>query len=267
MKTAKTVIMTMIVAIAMIGMTGLAMAGSTTQTYVGDGTYTTSWNGNGGTMDIDTYTGNGRDHLSVDFENGWSRGGQAVTTNGWTEIDRSATTCGIDTSISAATLDNSGNRIVVDASADRGFTRLNQRTYIDDDAFGYDITGVASFHQVSACGRNPDVTVYTRAGDARTVVDLDNGWGYVRIAGAAVAGSGYEYAATGQCFSTKAYGHGDAVIMTRGDYVGVGIHVTNDGHSYPADVDDGGVLYKTHDEYDRRYRSSGCIYAVDLPVS
>ena len=265
MNKTKTAIMVMIVAfVAMIGMTGLAMAGSTTQTYVGDGTYTTSWHGHGGTMNIDTYTSNGQDHLTVDYQRGHTHGYQNGDTNGWTEVDRSVFTVGCDVSISAVTIDNSGNLVAIDAGTDRGMARLSQTVYTDDDVFGYDVDGVASFHRVSANGRDPGVTVYTEAGNAYTVVDVDNMHGYVRIEGGAASGSGYGYAATGQYFDAIARSPGEAVIIGDGDYVGINARVRNDG-TYYSSYGNGMVYIELYDEYDHRYDATGYVYAVDLP--
>ena len=266
MKT-NTAVITMIVAmIAMIGMTGLAMADSTTQTYVGDGSYTTSWTGHGGTMNIDTYTSNGQDHLAVDYQNGGTYGAQTGSTNGWTEVDRSVVVHGRDVSIIAGTFDNSGDKIVIDARADRGVTRLIQTVYTTDEVFGYDIDGVASFHYVMAAGRDTGVSVYTEAGRSWTVVELDNDRGYARIEGAAVAGSGYGYAATGQYFDAKGRGPGEAYIIGSGDHVGIGVYVENDGTDYSAHGS--GMTYiELYDGYDHRYDADGYIYAVDLPAT
>lgn len=265
MNIAKTVIMSMIVTFLAIGMlTGLAAAGSTTQTYAGDGAYTTSWHGHGGTMAINTYTSNGQDHLAVDFNGGYSRGTQTGETNGWTEVDRSVFAAGHDVSISTETYDNSGDLIAVDARTYRGMARLGQTVYIDDDVFGYDIDGVASFHRVSAAGWDPSVTVYTETGDAYTVIDVDNRRGYVRIKGGAAAGSGYGYAATGQYFDTIARGPGYAIVETGGDYVGIGAQFRNDHVWYHAYANDMVYIGEIND-YNRRYEANGYVYAVDLP--
>ena len=265
MKTNTAVITIIVAMIAMIGMTGLAMAGSTTQTYVGDGSYTTSWQGHGGTMNIDTYTSTGEDHLAVDYQNGHTDGYQTASTNGWTEVDREVTTRGRYASIDTSTADNSGDQVDIHASADRGRTSLTQTVYTTDEVFGYDVDGVASIHEVTARGQDaPSVYVYTRAGNAYTVVDLGNDYRRVEIRGVAVAGSGYGCAATGQYFDAEARGTGDAYIVGAGDSVGINAWIRNDNTWYSAYGRED-VYIELYDEYDSRYRANGYIYAIDLP--
>jgi len=261
MYTNNTVKSIIIATIVMIGMTGLAMAGSTTQTYVGDGTYTTTWNGHHGTMNIDTYTSNGQDHLAVDYTAGYTSGSQTGSTNGWTEIDRNVNVYRKG-SITTESFDNSGDIVAINANTRRGITKLHQDVYLANGISGYNVDGVVSTHRVLATGRNYNVNVYTQAGDAYTVVDLNGRRGFGVIDGIAGAGSGYDHSATGQTFNVHSY-NGEAVIIGSGDYVGVNARITNDGTTYYTHAN--GMTYiELNDEY-RRYRATGYIYAVDMP--
>ena len=267
----KTAVITMIVTLMIIGMTGLAMADSTTQTYVGDGSYTTSWTGHGGTMNIDTYTSNGQDHFTADYRRGYTVGTQSGSTNGWTEIDRSVNVRGSKVSISTESYDNSGNLVAIDGSTRRGMVSLQQDVYLVDGIAGYDVTGVVSEHRILSDGRNYDATVYTKAGNAQTVITLDGRYGDGRIAGVAAAGSGYGYSATGQMFEVKSSNHvswwnyntGNAIIESGGDYVGIDAKIMNDGTTYIAQAH--GMTYIVLDDEYNRYYANGYVYAVDLP--
>lgn len=85
----------MIVAIAMIGMTGFAMANTTVATYVGDGSYAMTYGGSGaGSLFANTYTSDGFDNLAVNFDASVSGSQSMTTSSGWTEIDRISATSG-----------------------------------------------------------------------------------------------------------------------------------------------------------------------------
>ena len=273
MKTNTTVLAMIVAIVAMIGMTGFASAGSTTQTYVGDGSYTTSWNGYHGTMDIDTYTSNGHDHLAVDYQNGRTHGDQTGDTNTWTKVERRVSAGGQDTSISTATIDNSGDLIAIDASAKRGRTRLGQTVILNDDTR---YNAIVSMHQVNARGYEYGVSVVALAGynpnddtyGATTVVDLD-GKGCAGIVGIAGVGNNNIDAASGQAFRAYAREPGEADITAQGDNAGVGsfrmgaMQLQNDGTRYSARAD-GETYINLHDDHNYRYDAAGYIYAVDL---
>lgn len=256
----------MIIALALIGTTGLAMADSTTQTYVGDGSYSTNWNGNSGTMSIDTYTSYGADHINVDYRRGYTSGEQTgMTENGWTEIDRGVYAIGDGVAINTATVDNSGDLVAIGTSGT--YITLNQEAYMTDEAFGYDVEGVVSDHRVMAIGREAGVSVYTEAGEAYTVVELtSNRFGFLRINGIAVAGNGYGYNATGQSFEASAWLSGETYIIGSGEYVGIDMDVRNDNTQYSATAN-GMVYIELYDQYNRGYNANGYIYAVDLPAT
>ena len=127
---------TMIVAmIAMIGMTGLAMAGSTDVVYTGDGSYNMNYNGAGtGSFGIHTYTSYGDDHMEATFGNTNIAGSQEMKTGStWTKVTRDITVgtggWGQDASGTIATdsIDNAPN-----ADGDIIYTRA---TYHDDIAW------------------------------------------------------------------------------------------------------------------------------------
>lgn len=245
--------------IVMIGMTGFASAGSTTQTYIGDGSYTTSWNGNSGTMNIDTYTSNGQDHLIVDYQNGYSNGNQAGNTNTWTKITRNVGTHGYKTSVSAETYDNSGNVVAINARARLGGTHLRQLAVMNDDV---NYNAVGSLHMVKAGGQNYGVSVYTQAGNAYTVIDL-NGRGIAGIRGAAGAATGLNAAYTGQMVSAFAHGPGEVIIEGVGDNVGDRFRVRNDATGYTSYAN-GETFINLYDNHNYQYGARGYIYAVDL---
>ena len=113
MNVSKTVL-TVFIALLAIGLSGIVAANgatsSTQQTFVGEGSYETSWNGNSGMMAIHTYTSNGNDHLNVDYHTGRTTGEQTgMTENGWTQVDREVSARGHDVKISANTFDNSND--------------------------------------------------------------------------------------------------------------------------------------------------------------
>lgn len=281
MNSTKTAIMAMIIAfVAIIGMTGLAMAGSTTQTYVGDGTYTTSWNGNHGTMDIYTSTSNGQDHLSVDYQNGRSTGTQTGSTYGWTILSRDVDTYCRDTAITATTLDNSFDIIEVDMSTERGRLSLEQMVFVKSDTPSGD--GVISLHDIEARGRNYEISVTALGGyddhgtqywtnddthDAVTILDL-TGKVKADVWGFAAAGSSSTVAASGQAFIVDVRGSGEADITGIGGNVGTGsfiytegMKIRNDGTTYYSDASDETYI-NLNDIHNRKYKASGYIYAV-----
>ncbi len=127
---------TMIIAvIAMIGMTGLAMAGSTDVVYTGDGSYNMNYIGAGtGSFGIHTYTSYGDDHVGTTFGNTDIVGSQNMNTGStWTQITRDVTVgtggWGQDASGTIVTdsIDNAPN-----ADGDIVYTRA---TYHDDVAW------------------------------------------------------------------------------------------------------------------------------------
>lgn len=82
----------LIAMVAMISMTGLAMAGSdTTTTYNGDGSYDMTYTGSGGGyLYANTFTTDGFDNLAVNFDADMSGQQSMTTSGGWTVIDRNS---------------------------------------------------------------------------------------------------------------------------------------------------------------------------------
>ena len=265
MNVSKTVL-TVFIALLAIGLSGIVAANgatsSTQQTFVGEGSYETSWNGNSGMMAIHTYTSNGNDHLNVDYHTGRTTGEQTgMTENGWTQVDREVSARGHDVKISANTFDNSNDMIEITTAAECGRVKLDQTTYTAESIPGYDIEGVASIHTVKARGRDTNVLIYTTTDETNTLIHLINDQGRSKINGIAVAGNGYGYEATGQYFKAKVHGDGEAYIIGSGESVGINMNVRNDNTHYST-TGNGMTYIELQDQFASRYSANGYIYAI-----
>ena len=149
MKT-NTAVKTMIVAIvAMIGMTGFALANTTIANYVGDGSYGMTYGGSGaGSLFANTYTSDGFDKLAINFDAGVSGSQSMTTSSGWTEINRISTTSGGYGEIS--TLSGAGT---VDGMVSTSITSPTVAKILDQDVdISSDGVGVETYHAASTDG-------------------------------------------------------------------------------------------------------------------
>lgn len=265
--------------IAMVAMTGLAMAGSTTATYVGSGDYNADWNGRDGEVTIHTYTPEGYDYLHTEADCRFGGYQNMDSSSGWTELDRHVYARN-DASTVTYTVDNSGDTVYASVSSD-GWTDMYQHVSIADDQTFGPYTGDAIFaHTELDAGRNSVVFVETTAGDTITLAVLDSdrcAWlnSYAIAATDSAVGS-----ASGQVFWMGTYGNGAEdlgyVMVTGSDEIGFDVYTSYDiyGHRHHyTDFDTEGTLYGTDlnpafmgidTEFDHGYHADGYIYAIDL---
>jgi hypothetical protein len=222
---------------------------------------------------INTYTSNGADYLTVDFQNGrcsHSDGYQTMTSNGYTVINRDVTAQGKKVSLSATSFDNSGNVVAITASAKRqqAGVSLDQTVYMIDGEY---YTGVGSLHYVSADGKHYNVVVYTRAGNAYTLVDLSGKKGFAGVIGAAGSGSIGDYSGTGQyivCAHSMSK-KGESYVVGSGDIVGGNLHTFTTGDTTQTFVEENGemIYMAVATDYNHRgyLHTHGYVYAVDTP--
>lgn len=136
----RTVIKSMVItAIVMIGLTGFAMAGSSTDYYVGDGAYDTNFNGYGiGDLTIYTSTSYGNDVQHVEWSN--------TRVNGWQEMDTGSMSTVIDRKTTVGKYgtgqDASGSIFVqsTDNAPTGGDTLKAVADYKDDEAYTSHVT-------------------------------------------------------------------------------------------------------------------------------
>lgn len=281
MKT-NTAVRSMVVAFLVIGMTGFAMAGSTTQTYEGDGTYTTSFGGTGtGDLTIFTHTSYGDDRMSVDWQNTNVGGNQWMNTGSKTGITRDVTV-GTGGWQQAA----SGNIMTGTYSTDTGNGHYigTVSTYKDDVAYG---SHVNLQQTINLYDNGPDEAL---SGNAKI-----SGFAY----GANTLVSGYVEADAGPMFvsagvgvteglfdmsmktiskdnsasyldrtklkniAVTAVGIGGADLDANGDDVRVGLHTTNDGH-WDNFAGSQGTGFNQYDDFDTHYSATGYIYAIEI---
>ena len=256
---------TMIIAlVAMISMTGLAMAGSTTDVYIGDGHYYTDYSGSGtGDLTILTFTSDGADMLYSEWD-GTVDGWQEMDAYGWTEIERGIYTVG-DGVILANSVDNSGDSITAFATAE-GIAGLYQSVEMGSySGCCYDEDYVYAFTMVGGIGEYA-AGVMTEAGNANTAVII-NGTGMGGVISDAYACTWYCCGGsdTNQEFLTGGLGEGTGYIGTTGEYVDWSIDFENDGFSDYT----GGYLYGDPankyviNDFSDYYYATGYIYAYE----
>ena len=154
MNTATRITTTMIVAfVAVIGMTGFALANTTTANYVGDGSYNMDFDGMGtGSMDVITWTSTGFDHMSTGWTDTNVTGHQDMYTDShsdgeectWTETD-----------------------ITRDVTVGRGYTNADASGYIQTyttDGGDNSVSTTATYHDDVAGGSNVHTSQYTETG-------------------------------------------------------------------------------------------------------
>ncbi|OYT62705.1 hypothetical protein B6U67_04230 [Methanosarcinales archaeon ex4484_138] len=161
--------------IALVAMIGFASAGTTIDTFVGDGSYDLTYDGSGdGLFVVNTYTSDGFDQMAVDFDADVS-GHQAMdTSSGWTHIDRDSQTNGGYGLISTVSKSGDGTQYGVVATL---VTSINNAKIIDQDVdiMGSIGVGVETYHaanddgasKVGAYGGSTEGAIYT------TVVGLN----------------------------------------------------------------------------------------------
>ena len=157
MKTANTAVTTMIIALAMIGMTGFAMAGSTEANFFGDGSYDMNFDGMGtGSMDVYTHTSTGFDHMST----GWTN----TNMGGHQNMDMHYYSNGVSTSI------------VRGVTVGTGGTGQDASGYIQtytDDGGNNSVSSMATYHDDKAYDSNVHTTQEIWTCEHDNVVD----WG------------------------------------------------------------------------------------------
>ena len=145
MNTAKTAVMTMIVAFVMIGTLGIVSAVTTDVTYTGDGSYDMNFDGSGvGYLGVHTYTGNGEDHLQTAWQNTEASGWQTMDTSSYSD---SGTT---STWFATSEYANSGsetdiNRIVTVGGANDGADASGSILTFTNDTNGNTIFTLATY--------------------------------------------------------------------------------------------------------------------------
>ena len=182
MRTATRVTTTMIIAMAMVGMAGFAMAGSTTANYVGDGSYNMDFDGMGtGSMDVFTLTNTGFDHMSTGWSDTNVSGHQDMYTDShsdgeectWTETD---ITRNVRVGTGGTGQDASG--YIQTYTTDGGDNSVStSATYHDDEAYGSNVhtkqnvvTSAENCNDCEGSGIDADTTINGGAWGADTLV-------------------------------------------------------------------------------------------------
>ena len=290
MRTATRVTTTMIVAlVAMIGMTGFAMAGSTVANYVGDGSYHMNFNGMGtGSMVVNTYTSIGEDHMGTGWANTNVNGVQTMYTPGrfYRDVTVGKGGTGQDASgyIQTQTTDGGDNSVSTSA------------TYHDDKAWGSNVhtNQNVNIHDSAESGINNaayidgfaygDDTLVTGSVEARS----DNMSTFARMEMTQGEFNLYTYMhaytrdytnATGTYMYTNAgaqlaninmtgIGAGDATIAGSAVTPSLALFdldVTNDAAGYHADgIAKNFTAVNFNDEFDDGYTGTGYIYVYNL---
>ena len=245
MKT-NTAVITMIVAmVAMIGMTGLAMADSNTiVTYNGDGAYDMTYSGSGGGyLYANTFTSDGFDNLAIDF-NADMNGYQSMTaSSGWTEINRESqidngygmitTVSGIDPTMGIVTtsVNSDDHAKIIDQYVDIESYGVYVESYQAAASNGQSVVGsyggttegktYASVVDLSASEHSVLFTVaFAEYGESRADFDTDDD------------GRGLPYGGT--------TGDGQLVVYTDTEYnFGQELQGTYDSTTFAVDVDNG----------------------------
>ena len=277
----KTIVTAMVAMILVIGMTGLAMAGTTTQTWTGDGHYATQYSGAGtGDLSIYTYTSYGDDFIGVTWDGSVS-GHQNMNTPaaGFTKINRVANVgTGVDGDAASGTIetmttDNDNHYVYTfanykDNAAYGSNVGLNQKVEIVDNGPDEALTGkvtIAGF----AYGAVTNVFGQIEAGTigvnmVRAIVDVDEGKFSMamKTQSGDIGGSYLDEAKLSQ-MRTTATGTGSADLHASADDVSLNIHTTNDGL---IDHFNGhqGTSFNQYDIFNNGYSARGYIYAVEI---
>lgn len=279
MKATHTIIIALV---AMIGMTGLAMAGSTTQQWIGDGSYTTTFGGAGtGDLTILTQTSYGNDHMTVDWQDTNVAGSQSMNTGPKTQITRDVTvgTSGwqqaasgsIETGTYSADTGNGHyiytNSVYADDVAYGSHVRLQQTVNMWDSGpdevlsgtaeisgFAYGATTLVSGRVEAAAG---PIFVSAFGGMDEGSFDM-----FMRTISKDKAGSYLDRTGL-EDIAVTAAGAGDAELIASGDDVGVGLNTANDG-VWTEPIGSQGTYFWQHDDFSNTYTAIGHIYAIEL---
>jgi len=287
MKTSTRTITAMVIAIvAMIGMTGFAMAGSTTQWWTGDGHYDTTYVGAGtGDLTIHTHTSFGEDALYARWSNAGIDGHQTMDTAGFTQIEREATVTGTGSADASGTIES------LTSSADEGDGHYVHTFayYADDVAHGSNVR----LDQSIKMKDNGDDEVlsgsvaikgvaYGADTDVKGIVDAVTGTssGSLSIAQAKVNVSEGSFSMS---MTTKARdnaisyldraklkdmvitatGTGSADLSGLAGNVKVDLQTSNDGVNSLITAH-GMSKFTQHDEFGTSYGTTGYIYAIEI---
>lgn len=296
MKT-NTATMAMIIAmVAMIGMTGFAMAGSTTGTYVGDGSYDMNFDGTGtGYLSVFTYTSNGMDVLQTGWADTNVDGWQTMDTDSdsWEECTWSYTD--IERSVTVGTggtgQDSSG--YIQTYTTDGGDNSVSSlATYHDDEAYGsYVATGqyVGIYNEDCdecnysgvygetdingfAYGADTLVTglVGAQSGSVSTLAVMEMTEGAFDLGTWADAWSDDCYWGDEAYLELYGTAEGDGIAQINGQSTGQAnaefdFGVNNDGLGYFASGNINGdpISVNFYDDFDTNYDATGYIYIVN----
>ncbi|OYT62706.1 hypothetical protein B6U67_04235 [Methanosarcinales archaeon ex4484_138] len=287
MKTATRTVTAMVIAIvAMIGMTGFAMAGSTTQWWTGDGHYDTTYVGAGaGDLTIHTHTSFGDDTLHTGWSNAGIVGHQTMDTAGYTQIEREAIVTG------TGSADASGAIESYTTSADEGDGHYVHTFayYADDVAYG---SNVGLDQSIKMKDNGPDEMLsgyaavegfaYGADTDVRGVVEAGTGT-LSAPSSRALAKVNVSEGSFGMYMTTKvkddatsyldraklkdmvidATGIGSADLFGSAGNVKVGLQTSNDGVNTLSTAH-GITEFAQHDEFGTSYGTTGYIYAIEI---
>ena len=284
--------------VAMISMTGFAMAGSTTQTYVGSGSYYTGFNGFGtGDLTILTHTSHGSDVQQTSWDNTRMGGWQMMNTAQIaTTIDRKTTigmpgnhaanpdAAGLIITQSVDNAPTGGDSVMTVATyeddvAYTSHVTVDQTTYLIDDGNGFESAGADTLIKGHCYDGN--LSTYGITGTVTAVSD-----GVVNSSVTATMGmaEGGMWMQTYICAADLANGDetarlivknmlgagsGSAAILggtTDQGQADFGLTVLNDGLGYTTGGSLSGnpVSVSLIDDFDNGYMATGYIYAMNI---
>ena len=285
MTTNKTLLKTMVVAIvAMIGMTGFALATTTTANYVGDGSYGMTYGGSGtGSMNINTWTSAGIDQMNVGWTNTNVNGQQDMSTSSFPELSYSMTHIHRNVTVGTGGTgqDASGYIQTYSLNGDNSVTSL--ATYHDDEADGSHVTTAQQVHTFtdgefnsifgdinidgSASGNDTLVTglVKVRSGSILTLADMKmiegafNLYTYISAPDGSTKLDPITMTGTGTGNATMA---GFANTPAMADF---SLDAINDAAGYHIDGNAENLTSMSfHDDFDEGYIGTGNIYVYNV---
>ena len=292
MKT-NTAIMAMVIAmVAMIGMTGLAMAGSSTDYYVGDGSYDTNFHGYGsGDLTIYTSTSYGNDVQHAEWSNTRVNGWQEMDTGSMsTVIDRRTTVgkCGTGQNASGyvfvQSTDNAptgGDTLtaIADYRDDEAYTShvtLNQTVRMVDNGAGFEGVGARTLIKGHAYGADTYVGGYVAAtSDGQNnvtvfaTIGMDDGKFRMKTYTGSMDGQGGLEASGMYIRNMEGVGDGTAAIgaySTDGATAGWDNTIQNDAltrYNYDGGFNGNPVSVTFTDDFGTNYQATGYIYVYN----
>ena len=293
MKT-NTAIMAMVIAmVAMIGMTGFAAAGSSTDYYVGDGSYDTNFNGYGtGDLTIYTSTSYGNDVQHAEWSNtridGWQKMGTGGST--YTRIDRRTTVgkqgYGQDASgvIFVKSTDNAptgGDSLTAvatykDDEAYSSHVMLEQTVVMADDGSGFEGVGAKTLIKGHAYGDDTLVSGLVAATTdgqnnvtAFATINMDEGRFRMKTFTGAMDNNAGDEKAGMYIKKMTGIGNGTAAIgvySTDAATAGWDVDITNDNldrYNYDDGFYGNPVSVTFTDDFGSNYYATGYIYVVN----